>query len=92
MTSEIVDKSYFVYLLQCNDKFKSLYCGFTTDLNARLETHNKGKGAKFTRGRLPVKLIYWEQYNDKSTAMAREYQIKQLTRDQKIKLMLRPKI
>lgn len=81
---------HYVYLLETSDKAKSLYCGYTTDLDRRVAAHNVGKGAKFTRARRPVKLIYWERYETKKSAMQREYQIKQLSRIQKIKLMLNP--
>lgn len=65
----------------------SLYTGYTTDLENRIEKHKSGKGAKYTRGRLPVELIYWEPFADKSSAMKREYQIKQLSRLQKFILI-----
>ena len=71
----------YVYLLRCADG--SLYCGWTTDLAARVETHNRGKGAKYTRSRLPVKLVWWEAYEDRHAALSREWHIKQMRRDQK---------
>lgn len=77
--------SHFIYILECSDG--TLYTGYTTDLEKRLETHNAGKGAKYTRIRLPVKRIYEESFDTKSEAMQREYAIKQLTRMQKIKLI-----
>ena len=73
---------FFVYLFRCSDG--SLYCGWTTDLKRRLKAHNSGKGAKYTRSRRPVELVYWEEYEDKSSAMKREYEIKQLSRAEKL--------
>lgn len=63
-----------VYMLLCADK--SLYTGVATDIEARLSTHNAGKGAKYTRGRLPVKLVYQEAAADRGTALKREHAIK----------------
>ncbi|MCR4620554.1 MAG: GIY-YIG nuclease family protein [Clostridiales bacterium] len=71
----------YVYLLQCADG--SLYGGWTNDLQKRLKAHNCGKGAKYTRARLPVKLIYWEECPDKASAMRREWEIKHLPRAKK---------
>ena len=71
----------FTYILKCADG--SYYTGWTTDLEKRVSKHNSGNGAKYTRCRLPVELVYYERYEDKSTAMKREYQIKQLSRSQK---------
>jgi putative endonuclease len=75
----------FVYIVRCADR--SLYTGSALDLNSRLKQHNSGKASKYTRGRLPVKLIYSEQYPDLSTAFKREYAIKRLTRAEKEKLI-----
>ena len=75
----------FVYLLRCSDG--SLYCGWTNDLEHRLAAHNSGKGAKFTRSRRPVELVYWEECENKSSAMKREYEIKQLSRVEKLRLI-----
>lgn len=72
---------YFVYLLNCADG--TLYCGYTVDLAARLKTHNAGKGAKYTRSRLPVALVYFEEYETKHEAMSREWHIKRLSREEK---------
>ena len=74
---------FFVYFVECQDK--SFYCGYTNDLKKRVETHNKGKGAKYTMKRRPVKLIYFEEFDTKSEAMKREYALKQLSRTQKEK-------
>lgn len=75
----------FVYILKCSDN--TLYTGYTNDLNKRLETHNSGQGAKYTRGRRPVKIVYYEQFETKNEAMKREYYIKQLSREEKMKLI-----
>lgn len=75
----------YTYILSCADG--TLYTGWTNDLDRRLAAHNAGKGGKYTRSRLPVKLVYREEYDTKEEAMAREYAIKQLTREQKLKLI-----
>ncbi|PRR78943.1 GIY-YIG nuclease superfamily protein [Clostridium liquoris] len=75
----------YVYILECADK--TLYTGWTNDLEKRIETHSKGKGAKYTRGRLPVTLVYYEEFQDKILAQKREYAIKQMPRRDKIKLV-----
>ena len=72
------------YLLQCSDN--TLYCGITNDLEKRLAAHNAGEGAKYTRGRTPVKLKYSEPCADKSTALKREMEIKKLPRSEKLAL------
>ena len=64
----------YVYLLRCSDN--TLYCGWTNDLTSRIESHNSGKDSKYTRSRLPVELVYYEEYTDKHEAMSREWQIK----------------
>ena len=76
---------YYVYLLRCADG--TLYTGFTNDLARRLAAHNAGRGAKYTRSRLPVELVYWESFSNKSSALRREYAIKQLPRRQKLTLI-----
>ena len=76
----------YVYLLRCADG--SIYCGWTTDLEARLETHNAGCGAKYTRSRLPVKLVYSEAYEDRHEALSREWHVKRMTRAEKEKLIV----
>lgn len=76
---------YYVYILNCKDD--TLYCGYTDDINKRLEVHNSGKGAKYTKSRLPVKLVYKEEFDTKVEAMKREYAIKQLTRKEKLLLI-----
>jgi putative endonuclease len=76
---------YFVYILHCSDG--TYYTGITTDLQRRLEEHNhSAKGAKYTRARRPVTLVYSEKLDDKSSASKREYAIKKLTRAQKMEL------
>lgn len=76
---------YYVYLLRCADG--TLYTGFTNDLARRLAAHNAGRGAKYTRGRRPVELVYWESFSNKSSALRREYAIKQLPRRQRLTLI-----
>jgi putative endonuclease len=75
----------YVYIILCGDN--TLYTGWTNDLHKRFKEHSSGKGAKYTRGRGPLELIYYEEYNDKSQAMKREYEIKQLTKVQKEELV-----
>ncbi len=78
---------HYVYILECSDG--SLYTGWTTDLNARIATHNSGKGAKYTRSRLPVRLVYHETFTDKIAAQQREREIKKLSRARKLELISR---
>ncbi|ADG93101.1 Excinuclease ABC C subunit domain protein [Arcobacter nitrofigilis DSM 7299] len=78
--------SYFIYMLECCDG--SLYTGITTDVIKRLDEHNSStKGAKYTKARRPVKLVYEEASNDRSSASKREYAIKKLTRIKKLQLI-----
>ncbi len=78
---------WYVYIVSCSDK--TLYTGITTDLNRRITEHNsRYKGAKYTRGRQPVKLVYFEEYNSRSHASRREVSIKKLTSVQKQTLIL----
>ena len=79
--SNSIEKKHYVYILRCSDG--TLYTGWTTDVQKRLETHNSGKGAKYTRSRLPAELVYTEEYDDKIEAQKREYAIKQLSRSEK---------
>ena len=74
----------YVYMLRCGDG--SLYTGITTDVEARLEAHRTGKGAKYTRGRGPLEVVYTEQCASKSDALKRERQIKALPKEEKRKL------
>lgn len=76
---------FFAYLVRCADG--TLYGGYTTDLQKRLAAHNGGKGAKYTRSRLPVELVWWEECPTKQAAMSREWQVKHLTREEKLKLI-----
>lgn len=82
-----MDKQWKVYILRCGDG--SLYTGVTTDVSARLEAHRSGRGAKYTRSRLPLELVYTEDCPDKVTAFQREWQIKHLTREEKLKLLVK---
>jgi putative endonuclease len=75
---------WFVYLLRCSDD--TLYCGISNNLDKRIKTHNNGKGAKYTKSRLPVILFYYETVLNKSEALKREYQIKKLSKSEKISL------
>ena len=77
----------YVYILRCADG--SLYCGWTTDPEKRIRSHNSGRGAKYTRARLPVELVYTEQYEDRCEAMSREWHIKRMSRQQKEKLIMK---
>ncbi len=80
-----MDKKWYVYILRCRDD--TLYTGMTDDLEKRLAAHNAGKGAKYTRGRGPVTLVYHEELETKIDACKREYRIKRLTRQEKIVLI-----
>jgi Predicted endonuclease containing a URI domain len=75
----------YTYIVECADG--SLYCGWTNDLEKRISDHNDGKGAKYTRSRLPVKLVYFEEFDTKEEAMSREWHIKELSREEKLKLI-----
>lgn len=74
-----------VYILECVDG--TYYTGWTNDLEKRLRDHNAGKGAKYTRGRLPVKVVYHEEFKTKEEAMSREYAIKKLKKRDKLNLI-----
>lgn len=76
---------YYTYLAKCADN--SLYCGYTDNIENREKIHNSGKGAKYTRSRLPVKIVYYEEFETKSEALKREYAIKKLTRQKKLELI-----
>lgn len=75
----------YVYILRCADD--TLYCGWTTDLRARIATHNRGRGAKYTRSRRPVALLYYEAFDDRHDALSREWHIKRMERAEKLKLV-----
>ena len=76
---------WFVYIVLCSDG--SLYTGVSPDIKERVATHNAGRGAKYTRGRLPVRLVYREQHADRSAALRREAEIKRMTAEKKRKLI-----
>ena len=75
----------YVYILRCADG--TLYCGWTTDLEKRLTAHNGGNGAKYTRSRLPVELVYYEEYGDRHDTLSREWHIKRMSREEKMRLV-----
>ncbi len=75
----------YIYILQCSDG--TYYTGWTTHVGRRVARHQSGKGARYTRARLPVTLCYVEEVSDRSAALKREYEIKQLSRIQKERLM-----
>lgn len=75
----------YTYIIKCSDG--SLYTGWTNNLEKRLKAHNNGSGAKYTRNRRPVKLVYQEVFKTKSEAMSREWHIKRLSREDKLKLI-----
>ena len=87
MSSSGLTKPWYVYILQCADE--TLYTGITTDLERRIAEHNGDncKGARYTKSRQPVNLIYFDQQKDRATASIREAQIKKLTRAEKIALI-----
>ncbi len=76
---------HYTYILRCGDG--TLYCGYATNPEKRAEVHNSGKGAKYTRSRLPVELVYKEAFETKQEALRRECAIKKLTRSEKLKLI-----
>ena len=86
-SSDSVDNTHLwlVYILECADG--TLYTGMTNDIERRLEQHNAGTAARYTRARTPVKLVHQEESENRSTALKREYAIKQLTRKQKDQLI-----
>ena len=75
----------YMYLLECADQ--TIYCGWTNDLDKRVKAHNEGKGAKYTKSRRPVSLVYWEVFSSKQEAMRREAAIKRLNRREKAELI-----
>ncbi|MCR4758186.1 putative endonuclease [Butyrivibrio sp. INlla18] len=75
----------YTYIVECADG--TLYCGWTNDLDKRIADHNAGKGAKYTKPRLPVKLVYYETADTKEEAMSREWHIKRLSRKEKLRLI-----
>ena len=75
----------YVYILRCADD--TLYCGWTNDLDARIAAHNSGRGAKYTRSRLPVTLEYYESYEERHEVLSREWHIKRMCREEKMKMI-----
>ena len=80
-----MDTTWYLYILRCADG--SLYTGITTDVERRLEEHRSGKGAKYTRGRGPLEIVYREELPDHSAALKREHEIKAMSRQEKEKLI-----
>ena len=81
----MTEKKWYLYILRCGDG--SLYTGFTTEVESRLEQHRSGKGAKYTRGRGPLEVVYTEECEDHSAALKRELAVKALPREEKEKLI-----
>lgn len=80
-----MEATWYVYILRCGDN--SLYTGIATDVDRRLQEHRSGKGAKYTRGRGPLEIVYRECCGSRSDASKREWQIKQLPREAKERLL-----
>ena len=78
-------KHYYAYLARCADD--SLYAGYTDDIAKREKAHNDGLGAKYTKSRRPVKIVYFEEFDNKTDAMSREWHLKRLTRVEKLALV-----
>lgn len=78
---------HYAYMLRCSDN--SIYSGYTNDLEKRLEVHNSGKGAKYTRARLPVELEYFEEFDDKKEALKREREFKKYSHAEKENIIKR---
>ena len=75
----------YTYIVRCTDG--TLYCGWTNHLKERVAAHNSGKGAKYTKSRRPVELVYYEEFETKEEAMRREAQIKRMEREEKLELI-----
>ena len=75
----------YTYILECADG--SLYTGWTNHLEERIEAHNRGKGARYTKSRRPVELVYFESFATKEEAMSREFKVKRLTRAEKLRMI-----
>ena len=82
---EMENNMNYTYLLECSDG--TLYCGWTNDLEKRVKAHNSGRGAKYTKPRRPVRLVWYETFETKEEAMSREVRVKQLSRKQKDELV-----
>jgi len=81
-----MDPKHYVYIAEC--AAGTLYTGYTTDPQKRIDVHNSGKGAKYTRSRLPVRLVYTEEFATKNEALKREAAIKRMKRGKKIELII----
>lgn len=81
----MVMKMFYVYILKCGDG--SFYCGYTVDVKKRFEKHKSGMGAKYTRSRMPLEIVYVEEFETKSDALKRECEIKKMKRHQKEELI-----
>ncbi len=75
----------YIYIIRCKDK--SLYTGWTNNLERRFKAHKEGKGAKYTKGRGPLELVYFEEFEERAKAMKREYEIKKMSREKKLKMI-----
>lgn len=84
--TNINSRQIYVYMLRCKDN--SLYTGYTVDIDKRMKMHNEGLASKYTRVRLPTRLVYLEEHQSKGSAMKREYQIKKLSKLQKEALII----
>lgn len=82
-----MEKKYYTYMVRCNDD--SLYTGYTNDVKKRVETHNRGKGAKYTKARLPVKLVWYKEWENEHIARSNEVKIKKLKKEEKEKIINR---
>ena len=82
-----MEQTWKLYILRCGDG--TLYTGITTDVARRFDEHSSGKGAKYTRGRGPLELVYQEECGDKSAASRREWEIKALSREEKLQLIIK---
>jgi predicted GIY-YIG superfamily endonuclease len=80
-----MEQMWYLYILRCRDG--SLYTGITTDVEKRFEAHQAGRGAKYTRGRGPLELVYRETCGDHSAALKRELEMKKLPRERKLRLI-----
>jgi putative endonuclease len=78
---------HYVYVVECSDG--TLYTGYTTDVERRVEEHNAGEGAKYTRGRTPVTVVHTEEFEERGEAMSREATIKEMSREDKKSLVSR---
>ena len=76
---------FYVYILKCGDG--TLYCGYTNNVEKRIEAHRSGKGAKYTKGRLPLELVHTETFAEKGDALRREAEIKKMPKKEKLKLI-----